>query len=188
MRFKIKDKWESKVDLDGILYATQRMEEMLMIYTSHLYKNPVHNTFTLAYEYMYVSKSVSSSKINEAHLNNILDEFIDSLQSDIVIKANFTHEEVKSIIDKLNSASTQDKVKIIHYFIHLASKYPFWSANILKESIRKPKEKKNIEKALRAYIPTIVYRYYHPQYIYKELNKHFSKNISSYSEFDQFFG
>lgn len=37
---------------EGVLYCAQRIEEMLMGYTSHLYKVPVYNSFLLVNEYL----------------------------------------------------------------------------------------------------------------------------------------
>ena len=38
MRFEIIGQWKDGYEHDGLLYCAQRIEEMLMNYTSHLYK------------------------------------------------------------------------------------------------------------------------------------------------------
>ena len=64
MRFEITGRWEKEFEHDGMLYCAQRIEEMLMIYTSHLYKVPMYNTFLLAYEFMLVYYTVEPKSID----------------------------------------------------------------------------------------------------------------------------
>ena len=94
MRFEITGRWENEFEHDGMLYCAQRIEEMLMIYTSHLYKVPVYNTFLLAYEFMHVYSMVEAKSIDQSHLINIIEEFIDSFSSDIVVKQHFSQSQI----------------------------------------------------------------------------------------------
>ena len=56
MRFEIIGQWKDGYEHDGLLYCAQRIEEMLMNYTSHLYKVPVFNSFLLCTEYLRESE------------------------------------------------------------------------------------------------------------------------------------
>ena len=101
MRFEITGQWKDGYKHDGILFCAQRIEEMLMNYTSHLYKVPVYNTFLLCTEYLKTYDLVKEGTIDQAHLSNTLEEFIDTFNSDIVIREHFTSTEIQHFIGKL---------------------------------------------------------------------------------------
>lgn len=187
MRFEITGRWEKEFEHDGMLYCAQRIEEMLMIYTSHLYKVPMYNTFLLAYEFMLVYSTVETKSIDQSHLKNIMEEFIDSFSSDIIVKQHFSQSQVKYFVSRLTGSNLPEQRKIMHYLIHAMSDYPNWCIDVLKNVVAKPKEKKNIEKALRSYVPMIIGMDYHPQAVYKECKKVFSKcHINSLDALDTF--
>ena len=187
MRFEITGQWKKGFEHDGLLYCVQRMEEMLMVYTSHLYKVPVYNSFLLAYEYMSVYSYVEKGIINQAHLKNIVDEFVDSFSSDIIVKNHFSQEQIKYFAGRLTGSSVVEQRRTMHYLIHVMTNYPNWCVETLKEAVKKPKEKKNIEKALRSYLSTIIWLKYHPQFVYKECKKSFKKShIENLEVFDMF--
>ena len=187
MRFEITGRWEKEFEHDGMLYCAQRIEEMLMIYTSHLYKVPMYNTFLLAYEFMHVYSTVETKSIDQSHLKNIMEEFIDSFSSDIIVKQHFSQSQVKYFVSRLTGSNLPEQRKIMHYLIHAMSDYPNWCIDVLKNAVAKPKEKKNIEKALRSYVPMIIGMEYHPQAVYKECKKVFSKcHINSLDALDTF--
>lgn len=187
MRFEITGRWEKEFEHDGMLYCAQRIEEMLMIYTSHLYKVPVYNTFLLGYEFMHVYSTVETKSIDQSHLKNIMDEFIDSFSSDIIVKQHFSQSQVRYFVSRLTGSTFPEQRKIIRYLVHAMSDYPNWCIEALKNAVAKPKEKKNIEKALRSYIPMIIGMEYHPQTVYMECKKVFSKcHINSLDALDTF--
>ena len=189
MRFDITGQWKDGYEHDGMLYCAQRIEEMLMVYTSHLYKVPVYNTFLLAYEFMHVYSTVESQSIDQAHLKNIMEEFVDAFSSDIVLKDHFSSSQIKYFVGRLTGSSLPEQRKTIHYLIHVMHDYPNWCVDTLKNAVRNPKEKKNIERALRSYAPTIIWMDYHPQAIYKECKKVFKKShINSLEAVDIFLG
>ena len=63
MRFSITGDWKKGFEHDGVLYFAQRIEEMLMEFSSHLYKVPVYNTFLLLIEYLNVSSDVKMAEL-----------------------------------------------------------------------------------------------------------------------------
>lgn len=187
MRFEITGKWKKGFEHDGMLYCAQRIEEMLMIYTSHLYKVPVYNTFLLAYEYLHVYSAVEAKLIDQSHLKNIMEEFVDSFSSDIIVKEHFSQSKVKYFVGCLTGSPLPQQQKIMHYLVHSMSEYPNWCVEALKKAVSKPKEKKNIEKALRSYVSMVIGREYHPQAVYKQCKKVFRRsNIDSVDALDTF--
>lgn len=175
MRFDITGQWKNGFKHDGMLYCVQRIEEMLMAYTSHLYKVPVYNTFLLAYEFMHVYSTVEAKSIDQAHLKNIMEEFVDAFSSDIVVKEHFSQTQIKYFVGRLTGSSLPEQRKTMHYLIHIMGDYPNWCVETLKKAVNNPKEKKSIEKALRSYIPMIIGIGYHPYFVYHECKNTFTK-------------
>ena len=139
---------------------------MLFYYTSHLYKVPVNNSIYLIWEYLHTSKLVEKKVINENHLKYILDEFIDTFKNDIVIKNSISDEKIQYILQRLQSASSQDQTRIMHYLFHFFSDYSEWCMNYIKKIVKQEKEKKKIERALKCYIPMLINGGYSQEYIY----------------------
>lgn len=175
MRFEITGQWKDGYKHDGLLYCAQRMEEMLMNYTSHLYKVPVFNSFLLCTEYLRVYDLVKVGTIDGSHLSNILDEFIDTFSSDIVIKNQFSCSEIQRYISKLKENSLPEQCKMMYYLYHIMGAYPAWAAETLKNTIQNPKDKKKIENALRSYIPMIIGLGYQPVHIYRYCKQFFKE-------------
>ena len=67
---------------DGLLFFSQRLDEMLFSYTIDLYRVPVLNTHLLLREYISVYRDRA---INDKYLKQIYEELRDSLNSDVVI-------------------------------------------------------------------------------------------------------
>lgn len=187
MRIEIKPQWNG-FEHDGMLYCAQRIEEMLMAYTSHLYKTPVYNTFLLAYEYMEVYSLVEAKKIDQAHLKNVIDEFIHTFSSDVVIKDHFSSDQIKYYVGRLTGNSLREQQNTMNYLIHKISGYPEWCEETLKRTIGYPKKKKEIELALKSYIPMLIGIGYRPYYIYQQCKSFFTNTrVSGISDIDNFF-
>ena len=167
MRFEISGQWEEGYEQDGLLYCAQRIEEMLMSYTSHLYKVPVYNSFLLCIEYFNVYDLVKEKLVDASHLSNILQEFIDTFSSDIVISNQFSTSEIQQLVGKLTGISLPEQRKMMNYLFHVIGDYPLWAADSLMNATKNPREKKKIEKALRSYVPMIIGLGYNPIHIYR---------------------
>ena len=86
MKFYKLDNWHPAFRHDGLLYFTQRIQEMLFYYSSHIYKAPVLNTYLLIQEYLHTAALVKNKTINEHHLKYIMDEFQDAFSNDPMIE------------------------------------------------------------------------------------------------------
>lgn len=165
MRFELIGNSNIQSNNDGVIYFVQRIEEMLMPFTSHLYKVPVLNTYLLAYEFLDIYIDVDKELIDKAHLNIILEEFISSFEADIVVKEHFSEEQIKYFINRLNESSIPDKHRTMSYLINIMSNYSDWCIDLLKNTLYDSKEKKKIEKILRSYIPMLIGEGYNPYFI-----------------------
>ncbi len=176
MRFEITGHWKDGFEHDGLLYCAQRIEEMLMVYTSHIYKVPVYNSFLLAYEYLTVFSLVESETIDKAHLSNIMNEFLSAFTTDEIIKEHFSQAQIDSYLPALKGSSIQLQRRTMDYIIHLLDEYPNWCLEYISKAVQNPREKKLIEKALRAFLPTYIWLGYHPQYIYTKCKRFFDNS------------
>lgn len=118
MHFKVDGNWNDNFSHDGMLYFAQRVEEMLMFFTSHLYKAPVLNTYLLIEEYISTYRLVKSNTIQEPNLKIILEEFCDSIKNDIVIKEHFSKTDIEYYIQHLHELSLENQVQFMLYLYH----------------------------------------------------------------------
>lgn len=176
MKFNVKWNWDNRYDYsDGMLFFAQRIEEMLMYYTSHLYKVPAFNSYLLTAEYAKTAPLVKNGSVNSAHLLAILDEFYYSLSADIVIKSHYSQDKTDYFIGRLKGTSGDERDKFMDDLLQEFNCYPAWC----KEEARKlvtqyPKEKKKIDNVLRSLISTLIGIGYNPNYIYWESKAIFS--------------
>lgn len=166
MRFKSDGQWNSEFKHDGLLFFSQRLEEMLFYYTSHLYKVPVNNSISLIREYLQTSDLIAEKAVNEGHLKYILEEFIDCFENDIVIKNSITEDKVKYILQRLNSSSELDQKRIMQYLYRFFSNYDELCVSYLKKIVKEEKEKKKIERALKCYLPVLLNGGYSQEFVY----------------------
>ena len=182
MRFNIVGQGNDKNEFDGILYCAQRIEEMLMMYTSHLYKTPVYNSFLLCYEFFDVYNTVEKMSVDKTHLKNIVEEFIVTFESDIVIKENFSAEKIQYFKNRLASSSIFDQQRTMHYLFHVMGDYPYWCVETLRKAVDENKGKRRIEKSVRSYIPMIIGLGYHHHFIFNTCKHIFAQPNINYSE------
>ena len=85
MKFYKLDNWDNDFRHDGLLYFSQRIQEMLFYYSDHIYKAPVLNSYLLIREYINTAKLVRKKVIKDNHLKYIMEEFQDTFSNDIVL-------------------------------------------------------------------------------------------------------
>lgn len=166
MKFYKLNNWDSNFKHDGLLYFTQRIQEMLFYYSAHIYKTPVLNTYLLVREYLSVAELVKSNTINENHLKYIMDEFQDSFSNDLIIREHIDEDRRADILQKINSSTTQDQEKIMSYLLNILGAYNRWCIEYLKEIVPQQKEKKKIKRALRCFIPGLIGAGYSHEFVF----------------------
>lgn len=175
MKYSMPRNPECSLEIDGILYFAQRLEEMLFDYTIDLFRMPLLNTHGLTDEYCTVSKKVEKNEIREYQLNVVFEEFSASFKNDIVIKECWGQDNIDRIMKSFGSSSAQEKNDTIAYLNATFDngKYYYWCVDTINKYTRQPKEKKKIESAIRCWIPEILSMGYNSDYIYNELKCHF---------------
>ncbi len=160
-----------------MLFFAQRVEEMLMFYTSHIYKVPICNAYTLIEEYIQTYSLVTSGSVNSANLSAILDEFYDTLAHDIIIKAHYSDEDIACFTSLLKGSQPVQQEKFMRYLKHTMRDYPSWCIEEAEKFVpNHPESKKDIDKLLRSLVPILIAEGYHPNYIYWECRHIFSSS------------
>lgn len=185
MKYSMPRNPECSLDIDGILYFAQRLEEMLFDYTIDLFRMPLLNTHELTKEYCKVAKKVEKNEIRQYQLNVVFEEFSASFKNDIVIKECWGQDNIDRIMKSFGSSSAQEKNDTIAYLNASFDngKYYYWCIKTINKYTRQPKQKKKIESAIRCWIPEILSMGYNSDYIYNQLKCHFfsSKKITENS-------
>lgn len=180
MRFNITGSWNKNYPYrDGMLFFAQRVEEMLMEYTSHFYKFPAFNVYTLIHEYIQTAQLVNDGIIDKGNLPAILEEFCNSVHRDVVINSHFAGDKIKLkyFVDNLLSKNVfdDDKEKLMHYLLREFSSYYEWCRDeALKTVTQFPEKKDEIDRIAKSLVSTLIFRGYHPRYIYWECKTIFS--------------
>lgn len=148
---KIETSWNDNFQNDGALYFFQRIVEMLEFNTIDIYQCPIMNTHRLIREYV----SAYNSDVKSYHLNDIYDEFLQSLQSDVAVIHGLGEEKLGEIVDKLKT-TPNNRLQIMDYLLHsIGSHYLTWIKSYILEIVPKNKHKKKIEKAVRCLLPEL---------------------------------
>lgn len=187
MKYFTMNKSEKNQVNDGVLYFSQRIDEMLNQSTYHIYKAPVLNTYLLIKEYISTEELVSQDIINETHLEYIFEEFLESFRNDIILKEYVPEEDIIALIQKLQSSNSVDKNKIMHYMLRVFIKYDYWCKKYIETIVFQKRSKQKIEKVLRCYIPGLIARGYDANYIHyhnkKTFNQHNKTDVEMFNEF-----
>lgn len=175
MKYSIPKNNDNLAEIDGILYFSQRLEEMLFNYTIDLFRMPLLNTHRLTREYCAVAKKVKAKEVREYQQTVVFDEFIASFKNDIVLKECWGQDNIDRILKSFGSSSDQEKYNTIAFLNATFdnAKYYFWCVETVKKYSKLPKQKKKLELAIRCWISEILSMGYNTDYIYSELKKHF---------------
>lgn len=169
------DNWKKDFRHDGLLYFTQRIEEMLFDYTDHIFKAPVLNTYLLAEEFLINAEFVKNNIVKQGSLKEIIDEFRSSFESDIVLEKHFDEQEKNKILRMVNNPQLEEQIKIMKYVLFLLKDYNMWCKAFLEEIVPNEKEKKKIERGIRCYIPSLISSGYSHDFVREYNNEVFNK-------------
>lgn len=190
MRYSHPTYWKNDFERDGLLYFAHRIEEMLFDYSSSLYRVPLLNTNGLIEEYCQVFNAVKTGVQREYQREIVFEEFLHSLKNDIVLKECWGIKNIEQICNNLGASSLENKYNIINYLLSVFNNkiYYDWCEKTVKKYIAKPKEKKNLESAIRCWLPELISYGYDVNYIYVTLRQFFfTKNVISESSVEDFF-
>ena len=177
MKYSVVRQKDENINLDGIVFFAQRLEEMLGDYTIDLYKMPLLNTHGLASEYCEVSQKVNKGIISKYHRDNLFEEFKESLEKDVVLKENWGTENIARVTKTFGCNNQENIDNIVAYVDAILGngRYMQWAINTILKYTSLPKEKKKIEAAIRCFLPELISNGYEPEYIFNVLRNTFFK-------------
>ncbi len=189
MKFSGAQNWSKDFDYDGLLYFSQRVEEMLYNYTTDLYRTPLLNTHLLINEYLDVSIKVEKNETKENQLEIIFDEFKDSFKNDVVLKKYWGMDNINYVLNEFGTSPKISRKSIMKYLqvTFGEKKYFDWCCDYLKEIVQKSKSKKEIEAVTRLFIPEVIHSGYTPEYVYRTVKHIFSETpVNGFEAIDNF--
>lgn len=156
---------------DGIMYFAYRLQEATFHYTIDVYKSPIYNTNQLAREYVHVADLIENGELNKSYLEAIRDEFIDSIDHDVILKKYWGIDNINLIKQQIGTSNLFDIKKIMRYLSDIwdKAKYYNWCKKYIKEIVTQKNEKKKIEQAIRCFLPELYAYGYSNVYIYNAI-------------------
>jgi len=141
--------WINDERLDGLLFFSQIIEEMVSRYTIDSYKAPVLNSHSLCDEIIEVIEEIDQGFLHEKAVESVKEELLWNLQNDPIAKIILGYRYI-IIIDEIKNANSSKKLKAIITPIQnlFENKYLELIKTELKERVRTPKEKEKILKEL----------------------------------------
>lgn len=189
MKYWCPNDWSDSFDHEGLLFFIQKMQEMLFHFSDDIHRAPVHNTSTLAHEFLRTHVEVTSGKIGKYQLKAIFEEFRYSFSHDKILKENLGLEFVDQVCSKLNSCQEHEYFDLVNYIYKtIKPNYLRWTVTYLKEHIPQGTHKQEISIGARCWIADIIMRGYSGEFIYRFLEDLFIKGaVHSIDILDTFF-
>lgn len=186
MRLKKIENWESKKELNCMLFFAQLLDEMLFNYTLDSYKSPALNTNTLCDEALAIISEINKNVISKGAIIPILDELIYNLKTDLISDELFGFQ-LEHYCKKLKNHSDLQVVSATILLIKQTFQKGSFLLRIiekLKEKIVENKEKEKIYILSRIYVTELINSGYDMNFVYNRVI-HFFFNKSAITSIDQ---
>lgn len=171
-----------------ILFAVQRLDELLFFYTQDTYKPNIYNTKTLFEEYLDVAKKINNGLLDKKNEGHIIEEILWSLKYDKEAKELIGLNLYEDFRKTVGGYSLNDKVKCIRYLKSFLSGKSYLDK--IKDNLKNRMntgEKKEVDRLLKQFVCEVKNCGYDNRYIYKMLKKYMvSAKTVSQSNFDAF--
>lgn len=170
------NKWSLSLEIEGLLFFAQLVDELLFDYTIDTYKIPAMNSRLLALELHDALLEHGENTLRYGAINPIVNELKDRLRKDPVIKEIFK-DYFNEFIQTLNvnpKNLPELKTAVLLLLNKIEDKYlPLVQQLLRKEIIENPKAKEKINTLTRIYIIELLSLDYSSEYIYFESQRFF---------------
>ncbi len=172
---KTKIKWGKGYSSEAVLFAVQRLSEMLFFYTKDTYKVKIFNSKILLSEYLHVYNSDNDKQ--RKNLPHIEEEVFDSLSVDKEAQELIGKSFYENMLKNFGNMDRKSKEKSIRYCLESLEglKYINEIRRNLKEAINNDNEKKEIDRLLQQFVCEAKALGYDPRYINEGINRFFTK-------------
>jgi len=181
--------WINDERLDGLLFFSQIIEEMVSRYTIDSYKAPVLNSHSLCDEIIEVIEEIDQGFLHEKAVESVKEELLWNLQNDPIAKIILGYRYI-IIIDEIKNANSSKKLKAIITPIQnlFENKYLELIKTELKERVRTPKEKEKILTLSRLFISELTFYGYSQEYLHNIIMQYFfsSQKIENVDQIESF--
>lgn len=177
MKYKEPSHWNFSKDLDGLLYFSQVLNEMLFDYTIDTYKPNALNAHSIVHETLSLLRKVKSKHIHKANLQPVKEELLNLLSKDLACKA-LLGDKRSSYKELIRTNSDLDELYHTIYSLHtyLSDKRYFEKVKeLLIEKVSVGKEKSHIFFLTRTLVTELITYGYSKEYLYNQTNTFFFK-------------
>ena len=177
---KIPQSWMYDKSMENLLLFYQASEEMLSFTSPDTYRLSVHNTITLCFEakwvYTFLKRNNSIESFYKQYIPPILEEIIDSIQKDAIIK-NALGPRLGRVKTGLQVAQNNSS-ELFRWIELLLKSCPFEDYELkckkrIIELIHTGKDKKQLLWYINNYYISLINLGYSAEYIYQSIIKFF---------------
>lgn len=175
MKYKEPTHWNFSQDLDGLLYFSQVLNELLFDYTIDTYKPNALNAHSIVHETLTLLKKVKSKHIHKANLIPVKAELLNLFTKDLACKA-LLGNKITSYKELIRTTSDLDELYHTVFSLHtyLADKTYFEKVKeLLIEKVSIGKEKSDIFFLTRTLATELITYGYSKEYLYNQTNTFF---------------
>lgn len=168
MRFHSLTKWKNVEDLAGLLFFSQRAEELLFDYTLDTYKPSALNPSSLCQEALRLLNDIESGLIDRKNLIPIFEELAWAISRDPVAKSLLDLPSEKYLLDPENEKPDSIRLKLEVLGRTLAPyRYLKRCYDLLSEAVRK-EQKCQIDLISRVLFTTLINIGIHKTHLYEK--------------------
>jgi hypothetical protein len=187
--------WEDISKLQGLLYFSQLVDEMLFDYTLDSYKPRALNSRLLCIEALSTMREINDGFVPQKNIQSVLEELKWSLKKDVAAK-RMLGAKYQEYFDRIkpNDIKLYEVKTIVEYLKNTFSRRKYLNQIIecLKEYIHDGKEKEKISSLTGSFLTELINQGYHPNHIYYQNSKFFfdstkRSQIKSADDLNQFF-
>lgn len=189
MKYWCPSNWYNTFDHEGLLFFVQKMQEMLFHFSADINRAPVHNTLTLAHEFLETHGEAESGKVHKSQLKTLFNELKYSFSNDSVIKSQLSSDFVDRIYLRMNSCQDNEYFTLVKYIYNII-RYDYfrWVEEYLKEHIPYGNHKQEIAAGARIWIAGVIMQGYSGEFVYNYVETIFiRKPVRSLTVLDTFF-
>jgi len=170
MKFRHLNKWDSKENLDDLVYLAQLFEELLFDYSLDTYKPSAMNTSLLCQEALVTLSDIEKGVIQKPNLNHILLELSENLKRDEVAKSLITIDIKKIISIIKNKTAPISEVEVVLELMWSElrlDKYKKRNEEYLINAISNDEGRDSLRALARSYVTTLLNFGFSSKYLYE---------------------